>query len=78
MKIEKITDTFVNEFDAQAQSCSDDCEEYRGKKEADVNYYIKRNQRKIREFDSQECKDAKEAGYVYCYLDHTPKTTIYW
>lgn len=25
MKIEKITDAFVNEFDGQAQSCADNC-----------------------------------------------------
>ena len=78
MKIEKINDAFVNEFDAQAQGCSDDCNEYRGSAKADIKWQIDNDVRSHWGFDYDECKDLKEAGFTYCYRDKTPKTCIYW
>lgn len=77
MKIEKITDTFVNEFDAQAQSCSDDCEEYRGKTEDTIKGQYP-EERESYEFDLADCKNVKSKGHTYCYREYTAKTTIYW
>lgn len=77
MKIEKITDAFVNEFDAQAQSCYDDCNEYRGSARANIEEQIKGG-REYWGFDIDEYKDITANGDLYCYRDKTPKTCIYW
>ena len=78
MKIEKITDAFVNEFDAQAQSCWDDCDEYRGSAKADIAWQIRNNLRSYYEWDRTDCENIIYGGLTYCYLDKTPKTCIYF
>ncbi|WP_294413853.1 hypothetical protein [uncultured Ruminococcus sp.] len=78
MKIEKITDAFVNEFDGQVQSCSNDCTEYFGKTLAVIKLQINAGIRKDYDWDSDDCKNVIGCGEDYCYRDHTPKTTIYW
>ena len=78
MKIEKINDAFVNEFDAQAQGCSDDCNEYRGSSKADINWQKRNGVRSYSEWDRTDCENVISLGMTYCYLDKTPKTCIYW
>lgn len=78
MKIKKITDAFVNEFDGQTQSCSDDCKEYRGKAKADIQQQIDSGVRSYWGYSQSDQKKVNEAGFLYyCYLDKTPKTSIY-
>ena len=77
MKIEKITDTFVNEFDAQTQGCADDCKVYRGKTYDD----IKADYPEYREhygYDQEENRYLLQRDGYYCYRNLTPKGTIYW
>lgn len=77
MKIEMITDTFVNEFDGQAQSCANDCTEYFGKTSAVIKLQINAGIREHYEWDSTDCKNVIGCGEDYCYRDYTPKTSIY-
>lgn len=77
MKVEKITDTFVNEFDVQAQKCWNDCTEYFGRTKENIDAQYP----EIREhygWDAADCQNVISEGKTYCYRDHTPKTNIYW
>ncbi|MBQ6945424.1 MAG: hypothetical protein IJN43_14030 [Ruminococcus sp.] len=77
MKIEKITDTFVNEFDAQTQGCADDCTVYRGKTYDDIKAdYV--DWRYHYGYDRDENRESLRINGYYCYRDKTPKGTIYW
>ena len=79
MKIEKITDAFVNEFDGEAQSCRNDCTEYFGKTEGQVSWLKKC---KLTLTNGQDSRGhhvrALEFGSTSCYWDKTPKACIYW
>ena len=78
MKIKKITDAFVNEFDAQAQSCWDDCKEYRGSTKDDIQDQLDIKLRSHWAYDSDDQQKVRIAGETYCYRDKTPKSSIYW
>lgn len=77
MKIEKITDAFVNEFDAQTQGCSDDCEEYRGRTKTLIEGQLAIHLRNYWGYDSTDQQQVLLAGQTYCYREYTPKTSIY-
>lgn len=77
MKIEKITNAFVNEFDAQTQGCADDCKEYFGKVNANIRDQKKAQLRTYSTWDRTDCRNVIEAGCTYCYIGYTPKTSIY-
>ncbi|MBR5513158.1 MAG: hypothetical protein IKV85_04130 [Ruminococcus sp.] len=76
MKIEKIDEVYINEFDGEAQGCFADCAEYRGKtsgvyKQLSVSgYYGDGSDRNTQEI-------IKVFG-SYCYKEYSPKTCMYW
>ncbi len=76
MKVEKITDTYFNEFDGKAQGCSDSCTEYRGKTSGDYTLLLRAGFKG--DGSVSDARAAIEAGYTYCYKDKTPKGNIYW
>ena len=78
MKIEKIENGFVNEFEGEAQSCWDDCTEYRGKTSA-INAQIRRAGFKgdASRSDLDNYSIIKDMFDYYCYREKTPKTSIY-
>ncbi|MBR5513160.1 MAG: hypothetical protein IKV85_04140 [Ruminococcus sp.] len=79
MKIEKIENGFVNEFEGEAQSCWDDCTEYRGKTSG-INSLIRRAGYKgdASRSDLNHLAEIKDVFGYYCYREKTPKTCIYW
>lgn len=77
MKVEKITDAFVNEFDAQTQGCSNDCAEYRGKTKSLIEGQLAISLRDHWGYDRDDQQKVLLAGKTYCYRDYTPKTSIY-
>lgn len=78
MKIEKISDSFVNEFDAQAQGCQNDCIVYHNNTKEMINstMYL-REQRKKKKEDQKTVNDILGVGN-YCYESRTPYKNIYW
>ena len=75
MEIKKITDAFVNEFDGAAQSCWDDCTEYRGKTSYTYNLIRRAG---FGNLDWDHFADIKAIFGDFCYMEKTPKTCIYW
>lgn len=77
MKIEKITDSFVNEFDAQAQNCWNDCLVLHASTadKIDDTMYC-RSSRGYNKAD-QEAVNAFEGVGNYCYESRTPYKNIY-
>lgn len=76
MKVNKIGNAYFKEFDGMAQSCWNECAEYRGKSSA-INTLI-RNAGFKGDGTDKEIEILQKAFGSYCYKERSPKTSMFW
>ncbi|MCR5637386.1 MAG: hypothetical protein K6F97_00855 [Lachnospiraceae bacterium] len=78
MKIEKISDSFVNEFDAQTQGCLNDCLILHASTTDKINDTMYCRSSRGYNNEDQKAVNALEGVGNYCYESRTPERNIYW
>ncbi|MBR5513157.1 MAG: hypothetical protein IKV85_04125 [Ruminococcus sp.] len=76
MKVERIGNAYFNEFEGMAQSCWNECAEYRGKTSM-INTLI-RNAGFKGDGTDKEKEMLEKAFGSYCCKERSPKTSMFW